>query len=150
MCEFVSWKEYDGHVYFLTDRDLETKAGAKLLLSEVYDDLCGHGAIEAFWPELKNKGKNCECVDFSSPKNFPKEIAAAIKKGKLFRIGRSGKLLTKKGKKAWQEAKVQTYKAYQADMAQAYKVYQVDKAWYEATAQAFLRVFKRHKIAAWR
>ena len=55
MCEFVSWIEYDGEEYFLTNADLETKAGRQLLKSDVRDDLCGHGAIMAYYPELKDK-----------------------------------------------------------------------------------------------
>ena len=94
MCTFVSWKEYEGHGYFLTDADLRTKAGEKLLRPEVRDDLCGHGAIESFWPELKGKGINKECSDFSSPKNFPKEIAKALKTSKMFRLGIPNGLLT--------------------------------------------------------
>ena len=31
MCEFISWKEYKGKNYFLTNADLDTKEGRKLL-----------------------------------------------------------------------------------------------------------------------
>ena len=87
MCEFVSWKKYKEEVYFLTDADLATKAGKRLLAPEVKADITGHGAIEAYYPELKGKGQNLECTDFSTPANFPPQIVDAIKKGKLSQIG---------------------------------------------------------------
>ena len=94
MCEFISWIEYDGHEYFLKNNDLETKEGMKLLKSDVKDDLCGHGAILAYYPELKNKGIHKECEDFSTQKNFPKSIAKAIKNGELSKIGICPDVLT--------------------------------------------------------
>jgi hypothetical protein len=100
LCEFISWIELDGHEYFLTNADLETKAGKKLLLSDVKDDLCGHGAILSYYPELNGKGLKKECEDFSSQKNFPKSIAKAIKNGELSRIGICLDVLTET---AWAE-----------------------------------------------
>lgn len=97
MCEFISWKEHEGKNYFLTNADLETKDGAKLLKSDVKADLCGHGAIENYYPELKGKGQNKECTDFSTPKNFPHEIVNAIKLGKLSKIGICLNVLNKRG-----------------------------------------------------
>jgi len=85
-------------VYFLTNSDLETKEGKKLLKDDVRDDLCGHGAIESFYPELKDKGENLECTDLSTPKNFPKEIVSALKKGKLSRIGIALDILNEAGR----------------------------------------------------
>ena len=87
MCVFISWKEYNGKNYFITSADLETKAGKELLKPEVIDALCGHGAIDHYYPELKNKGENKECSDFSSPDNFPEDIAKAIKQGEFNGIG---------------------------------------------------------------
>ena len=94
MCEFVSWIEYEGHEYFLKNSDLETKEGRRLLKSDVRDDLCGHGAIRSYYPELKDKGLNKECTDFSSQKNFPKAIAKSIKNGELSSIGMCTVVLT--------------------------------------------------------
>jgi len=141
MCEFVSWIEYEEHVYFLTDAELQTKAGEKLLLPNVINDLCGHGAIRAYWPELVNKGINREYTDFSSPKNFPPEITAAIKKGKMFHIGQPITLLDETARKAYNEATAQARKAYNEARAQAEKAYceataPAGKAYNEATAQA--------------
>ena len=87
MCQFISWKFYEGKNYFLTNEDLDTKEGKKLLKSDVIADLYGHGALQSYYPELEHKGNNLECSDFSSPDNFPKEIVKAIKQGKLSRIG---------------------------------------------------------------
>ena len=84
MCHFISWIEYKDEVYFLDDTKLNTKEGKELLKAEYKDDLLGHGAIRHYYPELKGMGKDCECTDFSSTKNFPDEIVEAIKKG-LFR-----------------------------------------------------------------
>ena len=122
MCDFVSWIEYEGHSYFLTNADLKTKEGKKLLAPNVADDICGHGAIRAYYPELKNRGSNKECVDFSSPKNFPADIAKAIKQGEMFCFGRPLELLMSKGKKAYQDVE----------------------------AQAFAAAFKKYKVAAWK
>ena len=94
MCHFISWIEFDGHEYFLKNSDLETKEGKKLLRPDVIDDLCGHGAIRAYYPELKGKGEDKECTDFSTQKNFPKSIAKAIKNGELSRIGICTEILT--------------------------------------------------------
>jgi len=98
MCQFVSWKKHENEVYFLTNADLETKEGKKLLKDDVRDDLCGHGAIESFYPELKGKGENLECTDFSTPKNFPEEIVSALKKGKLSRMGIALDILNEAGR----------------------------------------------------
>jgi hypothetical protein len=98
MCDFISWKEYKGKNYFLQNSDLDTKEGKKLLKPEVKSDICGHGTIESYYPELKDKGVKKECTDFSSPSNFPKEIVIAIKKGKLSCIGICLDVLNDKGK----------------------------------------------------
>ena len=112
MCEFISWKFYKGNNYFLTNADLETKEGKKLLKPEVKDDLCGHGAIENYYPELIGKGDNFECSDFSILKNFPKEIVKAIKQGKLSRIGICLDVLNDLGKKEYEKIEQPAYAEY--------------------------------------
>ena len=94
MCHFVSWIELNGKEYFLTNAELETKEGNKLLKSDVKDDLCGHGAILAYYPELKDKGFHKECENFSSQTNFPGAIAKALKNGLMSRIGINKDMLT--------------------------------------------------------
>ena len=98
MCEFPSWIEYNGEVYFLKNGDLETKAGKKLLGSVVKDDLCGHGAIVSYYPELMGKGKHCESICFSSPDNFPDAVVAELKKGNMSRIGIALDILNAEGR----------------------------------------------------
>ena len=103
MCQFVSWIEYEGKEYFLTNADLDTKEGKKLLLLDVVMDLCGHGAIRSYYPELKGKGTNHEITDFSNQRNFPKSIAKAIKDGKMIRIGNCKFVLNELGLKRYKK-----------------------------------------------
>lgn len=87
MCEFVSWINYDGKNYFITETDLQTKEGRELLKQYnndiFHEDVVGHGFIRAFYLKLNGKGQNKECTDFSSPKNFPPEIVKQIKAGNM-------------------------------------------------------------------
>ena len=144
MCEFVSWKNYEDHVYFLVDSDLDTKRGRELLAylgDKREEDLPGHGAIEYYYPELKGKGKNCECTDFSTQKNFPAEIRKEIKAGKMSLIGFNKNLLNKKGNVKYEEARATAWKAYEEAKAPAWKAYEEAKAtalkaYEEATATA--------------
>ena len=85
MCHFISWIDLNGEIFFLDDIKLNTKEGRELLKDEFKDDILGHGAIRHYYPELGSRGKDCECVDFSSPKNFPAEIVKAVKRG-LFQV----------------------------------------------------------------
>jgi len=140
MCQFVSWKKHENKVYFLTNADLETKEGKKLLKDEVKADLCGHGAIESFYPELKGKGENLECVDFSTPKNFPKEIVSALKKGKLSRIGIALDILNDAGRveydKIEQPAWAEYRKIEQSAWAEYLKIRQSARAEYDKIEQS--------------
>src|ERR1035437_3261561 len=133
MCNFVSWIEYEGKEYFLVNEDLDTKAGKKLLLSNVVSDLAGHGAILSYYPELNGKGEKKECEDFSTPDNFPKSIAKAIKKGKLSRIGICFDVLNEKGKKQYHKIKDQALAEYNKikDPALAEHNKIKDQAWAE-------------------
>ena len=87
MCEFVSWIEKDvkGKTYclFLTNGDLDTKKGKSL----DGRDKTGHGAIRHIFGLSDSVGVQRECENFSKPSNFPPEIAKAIKRGELSRIG---------------------------------------------------------------
>jgi len=105
MCEFASWIEYKGRVYFLVNGDLETTEGKKLLAPDVIADLCGHGAIEAYYPELKDKGTHKECTNFSTPNNFPPELVQALITGKLSRIGQPIDILNGLGRAEYQKIK---------------------------------------------
>lgn len=80
MCEFISWIEKEGQVFFLTYRDIyRTKRGKELreYCNSAYDYI-GHGAIRFFYDNFKG-GEEKECTAFSTPENFPNEIAQAIK-----------------------------------------------------------------------
>ena len=168
MCEFASWKVYKDKVYFLQDSDLNTKEGRKLLHPEVIADLPGHGAIESYYPELKGKGENKECTDFSTPDNFPKEIAKAIKGGKITRFGIGKALLNNEGlakykkieqaalakyEKIRQSARAEYEKIRQPAWAEYEKIRQPALAEYEKIRQpAFWKIFaqKKFRNEAWR
>jgi hypothetical protein len=142
MCQFNSWKEYNGKVYFLTNEDLDTKEGKKLLNPDVVADLCGHGAVESYYPELKGKGLNRECSDFSSPGNFPKEIVKAIKQGKLSRIGICLDVLNKEGRAEYKKIKQPAWAEYN-------KIEQPAWAEYNKIEQSAWAEYKKIKQSAW-
>ena len=84
MCEFISWIERRGKVYFLTgDRLFNTKKGQKLLPTISPDDYCGHGTIRAYYGIDSQDGVDMECFDFSTPDYFPPTIVEAIKNGEM-------------------------------------------------------------------
>jgi hypothetical protein len=89
MCEFISWKEVKTasgtEILFLTHDDIfNTSRGIKLRKHNGNNDLFGHGAIAFYYQISSDKGINRECTDFSSPDNFPPEIVAALKSGKMW------------------------------------------------------------------
>ena len=150
MCEFVSWIECEGKEYFIINSDLETKAGKKLLEPEVVNDLCGHGAIKSYYPELKDRGINKECRDFSNQENFPKSVARAIKQGKLSRIGICLDVLNDKGKKQYNKISDQALAEYTKIRDPALAEYNKinDPAWAEYTKirdPAFIKIVKQVK-----
>jgi len=153
MCQFVSWKKHENKVYFLTNSDLETKEGKKLLKAEVIDDLCGHGVIESFYPELKGKGENLECTDFSTPKNFPKEIIKALKEGKLSRIGEALDILNKAGRAEYNKIKQSAWAEYlkivQSARAEYDKIVQPAWAKYFKIKQSALAKYRKIEQSAW-
>ena len=84
MCDFISWIEKDGKLYYLTTEDIESKRGKEYRdYNPNADDIKGHGAIRWFY-NLKG-GKEKECTDFTTPKGFPREIQKAIIQGKFRR-----------------------------------------------------------------
>ena len=95
MCEFISWYESNGEVLFLTGDDVFNTKRGRELQKYSKEDLCGHGAI-VFYYDIRDTGKLIpkECTDFSSPKNFPDEIVAAIKAGKMRGLDISFSLLS--------------------------------------------------------
>ena len=115
MCNFVSWKEDEaGNVFFLVDKDLKPR---KLKEFKEYntnwrEDICGHGAITWFYPELEGKCQNKELEDFSNLKKFPREVVEAIKNMKMMKIGFNLGLLNKRGKKKYREIQQPAWKKY--------------------------------------
>ena len=96
MCEFVSWIEAktDGEpaLLYLTAKDLRSSKGQKLK-GRIGSDINGHGAIREFYDLRPEYGTERECDDFSTPSNFPVEIAGAIKAGSFRGFGTGGGLL---------------------------------------------------------
>ena len=89
MCEFISWKEIKTktgtEILFLTHDDIyNTSRGLELQKHTTKDDFVGHGAIAFYYQIDANKGTNKECTDFSTPDNFPPEIVAALKSGRMW------------------------------------------------------------------
>jgi len=101
MCEFISWVEKRGKVYFLTGKELfHSKKGQQFLKTISLDDSCGHGTIRAYYGIDAGDGVDRECTDFSNPSNFPPMIVKAIKDGDMRGLGIDEDLLTKQ---AWAE-----------------------------------------------
>ena len=140
MCEFASWIKHKEEVYFLKDSDLETKEGRELvkyLGDKFQEDIPGHGAILHYYPELVGKAiSKEECTDFSTPDNFPKEIAEAIKKGQMSRIGICEKILNEKGMAEYEKIKQPAYAEYE-------KICQFALAEYEKICQSAWIEYKK-------
>ena len=153
MCDFISWIEYKEDSYFITNSDLNTKKGKKLLESNYVADLKGHGAIRHYYPELKGKGKDKECTDFSTPNNFPKEIAQALVDGNLNRIGTTIDILNNKGKaeykKIIQPAMAEYKKIGQSAWDEYEKIEQPAWAEYEKIKQPALAEYNKITKPAW-
>jgi hypothetical protein len=162
MCHLVSWIEYKDEVYFITDSDLNTKEGRALKKylgypnQSYWDDIKGHGAIREFY-ELRGKGRDKECTDFSNPKNFPHQIVDAIKQGKFTGIGVAEGLLTQVAwaeyQKVRQVAEAEYQKVRQPAWAEYQKVRQVAEAEYQKVTQvAFWKLVRipENRIEAWR
>jgi hypothetical protein len=135
MCEFVSWIECTDkddvvHRFWLTeDLIYHTKRGRELQkYCQISQDLVGHGAIERYYGI---KGKHCECTDFSDPKNFPNEIVADIKAGKMRGVGMPTQMLTDAARdeyeKVCNEERPQYDKVYNAARAKYNKI--CNKVW---------------------
>ncbi len=95
MCEFISFIKKGKKIYFLDyDKIYNTEKGRLLQKETSKDDYIGHGAIRFYYGLEQDEGKNCECTDFSTPKNFPNEIVIAIKEGRFRGMATPGELLT--------------------------------------------------------
>ena len=164
MCQFVSWIKHGNNVFFLDDLKLNTKEGRELLKQCKDDDIRGHGAIRAYYPELRKLGTNVECDDFSSPDEFPSEVVEAIKKGIFTEFGVCEDILTepayaKYGKvrdaafaeydKVRNAAWAEYEKVRVAARAKYEKVRDVAYAKYEKVRDVAYAEFKKVRDAAW-
>ena len=161
MCNFISWIEHDGRIYFLENKDLKGKKFAEFKTmngDQWQSDIVGHGAIRFFYPELGDAGKNVECEDFSKPSNFPEEIQSAIRGNRMSKFGvRPEGLLSKKALKDYLAIRQSALKDYEAIEQPVWKDYEAIKqsAWkdYEAIQQsAFWGLFweDKNRAKAWR
>ena len=149
MCQFISWIEYEDEVLFLDDTKLSTRDGRKLLKPEFVADLKGHGAIRHYYPELKGRGVDRECSDFSTPNNFPKEIVNRINKGQMSRIGVCPKILTPSVRKKYDKIKQAARKEYDKIKHAAWKEY--DKIEHAAWKEYYNRKeYDKIDQAAWK
>ena len=126
MCEFVSWVEKGKKVYFLTTPLIESEKGS-VLLKNCREDIAGHGAIRLFYGLEQDEGTNKECVDFSSPANFPAAIVEAIKSGEMRGLGTPEGLLTPKAWAQYLVVKQTAWAQYEAVEQTAWAQYLVVK-----------------------
>ena len=128
MCQIASWIKYEGQILFLTDDDLRGKRGHELrtyLDSQYEADKIGHGAIRWWYNLNEDKGADKECIDFSSPDNFPVELVEAIKNGRRRSFFSNDMLVILK-----QAARAEYEKIRQAALAKYLKIQQAAEAEY--------------------
>lgn len=89
MCEFISWVEERGKVYFLTGEQLLSDFGQAWVKGQGIsrDDYCGHGTIRRYYRIDEGDGLSKECTSFLTPDNFPAIIVRAIKRGEMRGLG---------------------------------------------------------------
>lgn len=110
MCHFMSWTKYRSSIgkeviLFLTDNDIyNTKRGGELIkYCQNPQDLVGHGAIDFYYEIAKKGGIHEQCTDFSTPENFPQEVAECLKAGKMKRMGVMEEALTVDARQKYSE-----------------------------------------------
>ena len=134
MCERYSWIEKDDKIIFLTGDDVFRSKRGKALqrYTPRREDWHGHGAIRWFY-DLYG-GVDRECTDFSTPKNFPDELAEAIKAGKMWDFGITPgmqSLLLKRPLDEYEIIKQQALAKYEIIRQQAWAKYEIieQQAW---------------------
>lgn len=86
----MSWVTYDGHLYYLTANILNCREGRELMRREgehFLTDSQGHGIILEFYGLPHVQKNHHVCHDFTSPENFPLEIAESLRRGSQAGIG---------------------------------------------------------------
>ncbi len=154
MCEFVSWIEEGGKVFFLTGNQVfHTAKGHKLQAHcGSRDDLGGHGAIRLYFGLPTAFGENKECDDFSTPANFPPEIAEAIKSGAMRSMDIAPALLTQPAMAEYQRAVEPAWAEYRriegAAQAEYQRAVEPALADYERVKEPTLAEYQRVKESA--
>ena len=82
MCEFISWVEHEGKIFFLTENDINSEYGKERLKERKDNDFLGHGAIRTYYNLKPFEGMDRENRDFWDG-DLPKEIAEAWNSGQL-------------------------------------------------------------------
>jgi hypothetical protein len=78
MCDFVSWIDIKGMIYFLTDAEIFSDLGREKLSGCKDNDFLGHGAIRRFY-DLKDKGVDRENKNFwEEVSNIPEIIRSKL------------------------------------------------------------------------
>ena len=141
MCDFVSWIEYDGRLYYLTKKALGDKKG-KAIYKDIKDDICGHGAIRRYYDIPDGKGSNLERTNFLTSDNFPVEIAKTIKNGMFRGIGLNLDLLNKQGIREYEQIEQPAWAEYK-------RIKQPAWAEYDRIEQPAWAEYKRIEQPAW-
>ena len=96
MSVFISWYEYQGKLYYLTDAEVFSSEGKKALDGFQGNDLLGHKAIAKYFFEAEGiditGGCRHEQINFWNTDNLPKEISDKTKDfdaywGRMFSSG---------------------------------------------------------------
>ena len=128
MCEFISWTEYKGKLYYLTNYELNMRPGIefkKKLHNNFYGDIVGHGAIKGYFGLHHLRCTDFECTDFRTPDNFPKEIIEEFKDGKFSDIGmpKPTSILKQTAMKTYNKIQKPNYYEYYEEELQTRKKY---------------------------
>ena len=78
MCNFISWIERDGELYYLTDEEIFSSFGREMLDGCQDNDFIGHGAIRRYF-QLAGEGTDHEVRKFWNAAALPKELSRKIK-----------------------------------------------------------------------
>ena len=155
MCEFLSYTEYKGKLYYLTNFELATREGKELrkkLDYDFYEEIKGHGAIKEYFGLPHSKCIDHECTDFSTPDNFPAEIVEKIKVGQFSQIGIAKELLQQPARaeyeKIEQSALAEYRKIQQSAWAEYEKIEQPARAEYEKIEQPALAEYRKIQQSA--
>jgi len=154
MCNFISAIKDGNEYFYLTKDDLK---GKRIKEFKEYngnfwqEEICGHGAINFFYPEVK--GERWECEDFSSLKNFPSCVVEDIKKGNFRGIGICIDILNNEGKKKYEKAQQPAWAEYnkveQPALAEYNKVEQSAWAEYNKVEQSAWAEYEKITQSAW-